>query len=181
MNRFNWRLATPIILALAIISAVILMWYGTSREAAKPQTQQESEADRLAKERAEAERKAKEEGEAQARAFGNIYFDFDGYNIRGDQLLALSRNADKMKTRPEFKITIEGHCDERGTIEYNLALGQRRGDSARKFLVKQGIDAGRLTTVSYGKERPTDPGHDEAAWAKNRRAAFVVTEPGLSM
>ena len=80
-----------------------------------------------------------------------------------------------MKKYPSWVVTIEGHADERGTAEYNLALGERRAMSARTYLVSLGLSADRLRTVSYGKEFPFDPGHDEAAWAKNRRAQFVLT------
>ena len=80
-----------------------------------------------------------------------------------------------MKSNPSVMVKIEGHCDERGTIEYNLSLGEKRAKAAKDFLIDLGIDAGRISTISYGKERPVDPGHNEAAWAKNRRAAFTVT------
>jgi len=79
-----------------------------------------------------------------------------------------------MKKNPGAKVQIEGHCDERGTPEYNLALGQRRADSTKKYLVNLGIDGSRLSTISYGEEKPADPGHNEAAWAKNRRAVFDI-------
>jgi len=87
----------------------------------------------------------------------------------------IAKNADVLKKYPTWIITIEGHCDERGTAEYNLALGERRAVSARTYLVSLGIPADRIKTVSYGKEFPFDPGHDESAWSKNRRAHFVVT------
>ena len=80
-----------------------------------------------------------------------------------------------LKRYPAWTVTIEGHCDERGTAEYNLALGERRAVAAQAYLVSLGIPASRVKTVSYGKEFPFDPGHDEAAWAKNRRAHFVIT------
>jgi peptidoglycan-associated lipoprotein len=86
----------------------------------------------------------------------------------------LKEKAAWLQDRPEVDVLIEGHCDERGTNEYNLALGERRAQSAKVFLVNMGIASSRLTTVSYGEERPLDPGHDEAAWAKNRRAQFVI-------
>ena len=88
---------------------------------------------------------------------------------------ALDENAALLKRYPTWTVTIEGHCDERGTAEYNLALGERRAVAARAYLVSLGIPADRLRTVSYGKEFPFDPGHDEAAFAKNRRAHFVIT------
>ena len=87
----------------------------------------------------------------------------------------IAKNAEVLKKYPTWIITIEGHCDERGTAEYNLALGERRAVSARTYLVSLGIPADRIKTVSYGKEFPFDPGHDESAWSKNRRAHFVVT------
>ena len=88
---------------------------------------------------------------------------------------ALANNADLLKRYPTWQISIEGHCDERGTAEYNLALGERRAVAARNYLVSLGISADRVKTVSYGKEFPFDPGHTEDAWSKNRRAHFVVT------
>jgi peptidoglycan-associated lipoprotein len=87
----------------------------------------------------------------------------------------LSDNADLLKKYPSWVVSIEGHCDERGTAEYNLALGERRALAAKGYLVSLGVAADRLRTVSYGKEFPFDPGHDEAAFAKNRRAHFMVT------
>jgi len=87
----------------------------------------------------------------------------------------LDSNAALLKRYPSWTVTVEGHCDERGTAEYNLALGERRAITARAYLVSLGIPADRLRTVSYGKEFPFDPGHDEAAFAKNRRAHFVIT------
>lgn len=104
-----------------------------------------------------------------------VYFDFDSYRITADGKSALKANADYMKSNPTAEVQIEGHCDERGTTEYNLALGERRANAARKYLTGLGIAKKRISTISYGKERPQDPGHDESAWSKNRRAAFVIT------
>ena len=87
----------------------------------------------------------------------------------------LQANAAVLKKYPTWQITIEGHCDERGTAEYNLALGERRALAAKNYLVSLGIPADKVKTVSYGKEFPFDPGHDDAAWSKNRRAHFVIT------
>ena len=134
-----------------------------------------------AKAKAEAERK-KAEAEAkerEARVFPNVFFDYDKYSVRDDQRTTLATQLEKLQARPDFKVTVEGHCDERGTIEYNLALGQRRAESHKGYLVKAGIDAARVSTVSYGKERPVDLGHNETAWAKNRRTETKVTEPAL--
>jgi peptidoglycan-associated lipoprotein len=102
-----------------------------------------------------------------------IHFDFDRADIRSDAIQTLTENAARMREHSGFPIRIEGHCDERGTVEYNLALGDRRARAARDYLVSAGIPAQRLRTISFGKERPLDPGHNEAAWAMNRRAEFM--------
>ena len=106
--------------------------------------------------------------------FENIHFDFDKSFIRDDAKPTLGKVAAYLKKNPDAKLQIEGHCDERGTSEYNMALGQRRADSAKKYLVNLGVAGSRLSTISYGEERPADPGHNEGAWAKNRRAVFVL-------
>jgi peptidoglycan-associated lipoprotein len=107
--------------------------------------------------------------------FQPVFFAFDSSEIDGPAQQALNANAEIMKKYPTWVVTIEGHTDERGTAEYNLALGERRAMAARTYLVSLGLSGDRLRTVSYGKEFPFDPGHDEAAWAKNRRAQFVLT------
>lgn len=104
-----------------------------------------------------------------------VFFELDSSEIGGEGQTVLNANAAAMKRYATWTVTIEGHCDERGTAEYNLALGERRAIAARAYLVSLGIPADRLRTVSYGKEFPFDPGHDETAWAKNRRAHFVIT------
>jgi peptidoglycan-associated lipoprotein len=107
--------------------------------------------------------------------FQPVFFGLDQDTIDGTGQQALNTNAELLKKYPTWISTIEGHADERGTAEYNLALGERRAITARNYLVSLGIPADRLRTVSYGKEFPFEPGHDEAAWSKNRRAHFVVT------
>ena len=104
-----------------------------------------------------------------------VYFELDSSELSPANQKALDDNAALLKRYTNWAVTIEGHCDERGTAEYNLALGERRAIAARAYLVSLGIAADRLRTVSYGKEFPFDPGHDEAAFAKNRRAHFVIT------
>ena len=104
----------------------------------------------------------------------DIYFDFDKSTLTPAAQDNLLRKAEWLRENPDATVTIEGHCDERGTNEYNLALGDRRAESAKAFLGDLGIDPARLTTISYGEERPVDPRHNEEAWAKNRRAHFVV-------
>ena len=101
-----------------------------------------------------------------------IYFDFDKSAIRPDQVAVATEDADKIKKTSKTLIQIEGHCDERGTQEYNMALGERRALAVRDFFIKLGVSGDRLITISYGKEKPEDAGHSEAAWSKNRRAQF---------
>jgi peptidoglycan-associated lipoprotein len=104
-----------------------------------------------------------------------VFFELDSSEIDGAAKSALDEDGALLKRYPSWAVTIEGHCDERGTAEYNLALGERRAVAARAYLVSVGISADRLRTVSYGKEFPFDPGHDEVAYVKNRRAHFVIT------
>ena len=104
-----------------------------------------------------------------------VFFEYDSSDITAEARGTLDANAAALKRLTTLAITIEGHCDERGTAEYNLALGERRAVAARAYLVSLGISADRLRTVSYGKEFPFDPGHDLAAWVQNRRAHFVIT------
>jgi peptidoglycan-associated lipoprotein len=104
-----------------------------------------------------------------------VFYELDSSELSAEAQKALDEDAALLKRYGSWAVTIEGHCDERGTAEYNLALGERRAVTARAYLVSLGIPADRLRTVSYGKEFPFDPGHDEAAFAKNRRAHFVVT------
>ena len=104
----------------------------------------------------------------------DINFDFDKYNIRPEDGKILSGHAAFLLENKKVKIVIEGNCDERGSAEYNLALGQRRAEEAMKYLLNSGVDKNRIKTISYGKERPLDPAHNEEAWAKNRRDHFVV-------
>jgi peptidoglycan-associated lipoprotein len=108
-------------------------------------------------------------------SLSDINFDYDKSNIRDDARVIMKANADILIKNKTSKVTIEGHCDERGTSEYNMALGERRAQEAKKYLVNLGVDAARMKTVSYGEERPLDPGQNEEAWAKNRRAHFAVT------
>jgi len=109
--------------------------------------------------------------------FGSIYFDFDKSNIRSDQQPTLNNNAQLLSQYKTVTILVEGHCDERGTNEYNLALGQHRADAVKNYLIDYGIDRSRISTVSYGEERPVDNGHNETAWAKNRRDEFTIVAP----
>lgn len=105
----------------------------------------------------------------------DVSFDFDKYDLRTDARAILDRKASFLNQNSSVRVQIEGHCDERGTNEYNLALGERRANAAKQYLTTAGTSAARLSTISYGEERPLDPGHNEAAWARNRRAHFVIT------
>ena len=109
-----------------------------------------------------------------ARVGNTVYFDFDSAALSYDAQVTLSRQSAFLQLNPEAVVVIEGHADERGTREYNLALGDRRASAARDFLLAKGIDAARIRTVSYGKERPLMSGSNETSWAKNRRAATVL-------
>jgi len=117
----------------------------------------------------EAERAAKE------KVLADIHFDYDKYTLKPEAREVLKGHAARLARNKDYKLVIEGHCDERGTTEYNLALGERRAAEAKKYLTELGVDAKRIKTISYGKEMPLDPGHTEEAWAKNRRDHFVVT------
>jgi len=139
-----------------------------------------ADAEAAEKARLEAERLQGEEAEralAAARsAFVNedIYFEFDSSALLPMAQEILTNKADYLQEVPDATVTIEGNCDERGTEAYNLALGERRAESAKAFLVNLGVNASRITTISYGEERPVDPAHNEEAWAKNRRDHFVL-------
>ncbi len=106
----------------------------------------------------------------------DVFFDFDKAELRPDARQALDANIEMLKSNGQIRITVEGHCDERGTNEYNIALGERRARAVRDYLVAGGIDAKRITTISYGEERPFVQGHDESAWKWNRRGHFVMAK-----
>lgn len=113
---------------------------------------------------------------AQMMGQDTIYFDTDRYNIDSADMTALQAQAQWLARYPGKRVTVEGHADERGTREYNLALGERRANAAKNYLVSVGIDAARLSTVSYGKERPVALGSDESSWARNRRAVTITID-----
>jgi len=135
------------------------------------------------KEAREAAERAKREAAAKAAAIlkelqiPDINFDYDKYNLKPLAQSILKAAAPAYLKYKDYKLVVEGHCDERGTVEYNLALGEKRAAEAAKYLVDLGIAKDRIKTISYGKEMPLDKGHDEAAWAKNRRDRFVIFPP----
>jgi peptidoglycan-associated lipoprotein len=134
------------------------------------------EADRL-----QAETAAREAALA-AFVGENIHFEFDSFLLSDRARQILVAKAEYLRTNPDIMVTVEGHCDDRGTNEYNVALGERRAQSVKTFLVNLGIDTNRLSTVSYGEERPIATGHDEGSLAENRRAQFVINgSPGNRM
>jgi peptidoglycan-associated lipoprotein len=147
---------------------------------AEPQPEQDTTAedqDAAEKARLEQERLAAEEAARKAMMTfteEDINFEFDSSALVPEAQDILIRKADFMRANSSVTITIEGHCDERGTDAYNMALGERRAEAAREFLSNLGISISRLSIISYGEERPVDPGKNEAAWAKNRRAHFVI-------
>jgi peptidoglycan-associated lipoprotein len=110
----------------------------------------------------------------ESRLLKDIHFDFDRYDIRPEDTQILKENAALLSKYPQVKVQVEGHCDERGTNEYNLALGERRANAAKKYLLSLGISTDRISSISYGEEKPQDTGHDEEAWSKNRRGHFVI-------
>jgi peptidoglycan-associated lipoprotein len=140
--------------------------------------QKQLEEERLAAERAEqlkADAMERDMMMAKNRFLNeNVYFDFDNATLDYQAQELLKQKAMWLRDNPDANVVIEGHCDERGTNAYNLALGERRAESAKTFLVNLGISGMRLTTISYGEEKPVDMGQNEEAWAKNRRAAFVL-------
>ena len=135
-----------------------------------------AERERLLREKQALERggAAGTAGEAKEALFKDIRFEYDSYAIKGDDLSRLKDIGKWLESRKNVHLTVEGHCDERGTQEYNLMLGQKRAEVVKDYLVKLGVDDKRIKTVSYGKEAPLDPGHTEEAWAKNRRAHLNV-------
>lgn len=104
-----------------------------------------------------------------------VYFDYNSASLRNDTAEALQENVRFLKANPTVKVQVEGHCDERGSVQFNLALGEKRAKSVREYLIANGIENGRITTISLGKERPVAFGHEEGAWSQNRRGNFVIT------
>ncbi|MBA4393849.1 MAG: peptidoglycan-associated lipoprotein [Desulfobacca sp.] len=137
----------------------------------REKTLKEQESQRLREEEA---RRLKEAAEKARFESEDISFEFDQYILSDTAKKNLAKKVQWLKDYPSAKALIEGHCDERGSAEYNLALGQKRADAVMQYLVSLGINANRLSTISFGKEKPLDPGHTEEAWAKNRRAHFIL-------
>jgi peptidoglycan-associated lipoprotein len=146
--------------------------------AAAAKKKAEEEAAAAAKRKAEADAAVQKMLQDQINAVESekIYFDYDKSDLKPESQSILEKKAKFLQANPSYSLTIEGNCDERGTNEYNLALGERRADAAKKFINSLGISADKITTISYGEEKPVDPGRDEAAWAKNRRDEFKLSK-----
>ncbi len=136
------------------------------------------ERERMDRERAIREQKLREQQSSLKEQFENkkVYFAYDSAALSGDAQNVLRDKAEFLKKNADKNVLVEGNCDERGSVEYNLALGQRRAEEAKKYLTLMGVGADRIKTISYGKERPLDPAHNEEAWAKNRRDEFVLQD-----
>jgi peptidoglycan-associated lipoprotein len=148
-------------------------------DAAAQAAAEKARQEELEQQRAIEEQRLKEESERMAAARDmflseDIFFEFDSAVLLAEAQEILRKKAEWLINNPKATATIEGHCDERGTNEYNLALGERRAESAKAFLVDLGVQGSRLSSISYGEERPLDPGHNEEAWAKNRRGHFTI-------
>jgi len=145
---------------------------------AEESLREESLREKALREKALQEEAARREAAAREAALKSVnleavFFDFDQWSIREDQKEVMAKNSQWLKSNPNVKVRLEGHCDERGTSEYNLALGQKRAEGVKSFLEGMGISSQRMAPVSYGEERPLDPAHNEAAWTKNRRVDIV--------
>ena len=130
-----------------------------------------------AADRAKKEAAAKDAAILKELQIADVNFDYNKYNLKPEAQEILKKGAPAYLKYRDYKLVVEGHCDERGTAEYNLALGEKRATEAAKYLADLGIEKERIKTISYGNEMPLDQGHDEAAWAKNRRAHFVIFPP----
>ena len=128
--------------------------------------------------RAERERLLREQEGRVGALMNDVNFDYDSYTINSSELPKINAVGNYLKQNGEIKIAAEGHCDERGTVEYNLALGQKRAEAVKAYLVKMGVDGSRVKAISFGKEVPVEQGHAEDAWAKNRRVHFKIDQKG---
>jgi peptidoglycan-associated lipoprotein len=141
---------------------------------AKPPVKEEVVQEQTVKEAPTTVKEETTRAASQLESLENIYFDFDSYVLTANSREVLTRNAEAMKKDSSISVQVAGHCDERGSDEYNLALGEKRAKAAMNYMATLGVPASRLSMISYGKEKPADPGHDEAAWGKNRRDEFMI-------
>jgi len=174
MKRKYW-----VILAMLFIVPGLMLTASCAKKVVKPEaavSKTDDSAKKAAPEAPKADDAAKSAALAAREKFmkQDVNFAFDSAVLDATAQAILKDKAGWMKSNMDAATTIEGHCDERGTVAYNIALGERRAEAAKAFLVNLGIPAAKMTTISYGKEKPLDPGHNEQAWAKNRRAHFVL-------
>lgn len=163
------------IVAVGISVLFVAAFVGCGHKAVKPDESNNVPAADAAGATAGDGSQSSDQGNAQG--LQTVHFGYDSNTLSAEAKAVLKANARILKDHPALRIQIEGHCDQRGGIQYNIALGERRASSAKHFLEDQGVAAGRITTISYGKERPLDPAETEEAYAKNRRANFVLTKP----
>jgi len=170
MMRSRWMTLVVMLLLLSLAG------FGCAKKAAGPGDGSGSSWEDQERARLEQERALREKlGQAASELAQMVHFAFDSSNLTAESRQILTRKADILRQYPQIKLIVEGNCDQRGTSEYNLALGERRAQASAQYLSNLGIGSDRLSTVSYGKERPLDPGHSEAAYAKNRRDEFRAT------
>lgn len=159
--------------AVILMIGVLALW-GCPKKAEMSAVPEEQPAQAQVEQKAPEKEEAKERAAAAGEELQPIYFDFDKSFVRDDARSVMKANADWLKANPKAKVKIEGNCDERGTIEYNQALGQRRAASAKKYLTDMGISANRISLISYGKEKPVCKQSSEDCWQKNRRDDLVA-------
>jgi peptidoglycan-associated lipoprotein len=159
--------------AVILMIGVLALW-GCPKKADMSAVPEEQPAPAQVEQKAPEKEEAKERAAAAGEELQPIYFDFDKSFVRDDARSVMKANADWLKANPKVKVRIEGNCDERGTIEYNQALGQRRAASAKKYLTDLGISANRISLISYGKEKPVCKQSNEDCWQKNRRGDLVA-------
>ncbi|UCC82299.1 MAG: peptidoglycan-associated lipoprotein Pal [Gemmatimonadota bacterium] len=189
----SWKNTAGWLVALGLVAVMAACGGGAPEPEPEPEPEPQVEEPTVdeAAERARLEEEARlrreEEERRRAEAERNrvlaviaerVHFDFDKSDIRPDAAEVLQRKVTVLREYPGVELRIEGHCDERGSNEYNLALGQRRAEAVRRYLVSYGVDVGRFATISYGEERPVARASNEDAWAQNRRAEFNVTDHG---
>jgi len=177
-----WMVMLTIILLVFFLGCESLK----KKQTLTPEEERTSQEEREKAAREEQEKKSFEQGLTAKKYPGiegevwestllkDIQFQFDQYDLTEEARNILTEDAKVLSNHPSLRIQIEGHCDERGSNEYNLALGERRAVSAKLYLIKLGVQDNRLSTISYGEEMPADPGHTEEAWSKNRRCHFVI-------
>jgi peptidoglycan-associated lipoprotein len=172
---------SAVLFLIVVLSSVLVLWGCPKKpeeapmpEAQKPAVEAPKEAAPPVEEKKEEVKAAPAERAAAAEGLQPIYFDFDKSFIRDDARPVMKANADWLKVNPKVKVRIEGNCDERGTIEYNQALGQRRAAAAKKYLTDLGVSASRISLISYGKEKPVCTASTEECWQKNRRDDLVA-------